>query len=118
MSVAAAACILGALVFGLSRVDFNTGSSSVAGGGASAGAEQGASPTTFGRASPSFGVQGADGVSTAPGRRSAGGSSQKLLRTLAVPRPLRAAVLPRYQLALPLRHAFAAIDPHHGRGRR
>jgi hypothetical protein len=118
VSVAAAACILGALVFGLSRVDFNTGSGSVAGGGASAAAEQGAPPTTFGRASPSFGVQGADGASTAPRRLSADGSSAKALLALAVPRPLRAAVLPRYHLAAPLRQTFAAIDPHHGRSRR
>jgi hypothetical protein len=42
----------------------------------------------------------------------------KTLRVNAVPRPLKAAILGRYQLAAPLREAFGAIDPHQGPNRR
>ncbi len=123
VSVAAAACILGALVLGLSRADFNSGSGSAAGGG-TAPAEQ-----SFSRAAaPGLG-SGASKAPTAPKALSLGGRQSQGVTTapthqnlraqaLAVPLPLRAAVLPRYQLAAPLRQAFAAIDPHHGLSRR
>jgi len=119
-TVAAAACILGAMVFGLSRVDFG-GSSSSSGAGATRAAENSStfggagggvvSPsapvTSYGRSLPSR----ADQLGAAPNRNQA-------LRASAVPRPLRAAILGRYNLATPIRDAFGAIDPHHGSARR
>ncbi len=120
VSVAAAACILGALVFGMSRVDFGGGGSAASGGG-SAAAEK-----SLGAA---YGAAGAGTKSAliAPSRTAvphrAGAplgfqSDENARRAFAVPRPLRAAVLPRYELAAPLRRTFGAIDPHHGRARR
>ncbi len=106
-AVAAAACILGALVFGMSRVDFG-GSSSSSGGGGSAAAGKSLAPAG----------QGAE-KKTAPGR--AFGVQQNLIRravTLAVPGPLRGAVYGRAHLAAPLRQTFGALDPYHLRGRR
>jgi len=116
-TVAVAACILGALVFGLSRVDFGGGSSS--GAGATAGPERSQALGVAGGGTPSYlapstsakrAVYGADGQAVRPGH------VDKALT--AVPRPLKAAIYGRYQLAAPLRKAFGAIDPHHGPNRR
>ena len=117
-TVAVAACILGALVFGLSRVDFGGGSSS-GGAGATAGPERSQALGAAGGGTPSYlapstsakrAVYGADGQAVRPGH------VDKALT--AVPRPLKAAIYGRYQLAAPLRKAFGAIDPHHGPNRR
>jgi hypothetical protein len=107
-TVAAAACILGALVVGASHVDFG-GSSSSSGGGGSAAAGQT-------RAHAPLGVGGEK--STSPSR--AAGQQDALTQrrvTLAVPTPLRAAIYGRFQLAAPLRHTFGALDPYHMRTR-
>jgi hypothetical protein len=114
-SVAAAACILGALVFGLSRVDFGGGSSSSGAGGGS---------TAAAGAAKSLALPGAASGSKSPARSE--GSTQsphsldrQALPVLApVPRPLRAAILGRAALATPLRHTFGALDPYHQRSGR
>ncbi len=112
-SVAAAACILGALVFGLTRVDFGGGSSSSGAGGGSAAAElQGAlrpaGPNKAAEPSQSsFGVtKRLDAV------------PEQALSLARVPGPLRGAIYGRASLAAPLRHTFGALDPYHLRSRR
>lgn len=121
-TVAAAACILGAMVFGLSRVDFGGGSAS-GGAGATAAPETSQALGAAGGGTPSLlaptnsakrAVYGADGQAVAPSHIDKG------LRSSAstIPRPLRAAILGRYHLAEPLREAFGAIDPHQGPNRR
>ena len=117
-TVAAAACILGAMVFGLSRVDFGGGTAS--GGGGSAAAEKAVPPAP--QALGSLGVQSGQGAVT-PSRlssgRALGDGRNRAIRALpAVPRPLKAAIYGRYHLAAPIRQAFGAIDPHQGPMRR
>lgn len=112
-SLAAAACILGALVFGMSRVDFGeSGSSSGAGGGSAA--------------------AGAGKSLALPGQTEAGKSAdrsvarspeylaphQQAVILSRVPGPLRAAITGRARLAAPLRHTFGALDPYHLRSGR
>jgi hypothetical protein len=122
-AVAAAACILGALVFGMSRVDFGGSSSSSGGGGVSNAAENSRAPV-LGAA----GQGGTAGVKQAQGALAYQDGRGKAY-TLAVPdqvkalisaapRPLRGAVSGRARLATPLRHTFGALDPYHQRGRR
>jgi negative regulator of sigma E activity len=118
-TVAAAACILGAMVFGLSRVDFG-GASSSGGAGATAAPEKVAQASGAGG-----GVVAPPGTTTkGPAYQAARRGSnavlnpQKTLGVTAVPRPLRAAILARYRLAAPLREAFGAIEPHRGPNRR
>jgi len=117
-TVAAAACILGAMVFGLSRVDFGE-HGAASGGGGSAAADTALPPAPPGG---SLGVQRGQGAVTPPRKASAstlGDEGSKALHALtAVPRPLKAAIYGRYRLAAPLREAFGAIDPHHGPNRR
>jgi hypothetical protein len=109
-TVAAAACILGAFVFGASRVDFGGSSSSSSGGGSVA------AGTT--RAPAALGV---GGKTASPSPSRAIGQSDALTRKAfglpAVPAPLRAAIYGRVRLAPPLRHTFGALDPYHMRGR-
>jgi hypothetical protein len=113
-SVVAAACILGALVFGMSRVDFGgSGSSSGAGGGTSAAAElQGA-------------LRAAGPSKAATSSQSGFGAAKRMdavptqaLSLARVPGPLRAAIDGRASLAAPLRHTFGALDPYHLRSGR
>jgi len=119
VTVAAAACILGAMVFGLSRVDFGGGSAS--GGGSSAAADKALPPAP--QASGSLGVQSGQGGAVTPSRLSSGsavgdGRNRAIQALPAVPRPLKAAIYGRYHLAAPIRQAFGAIDPHQGPKRR
>jgi hypothetical protein len=102
-SLAAAACVLGALVFGMSRVDFG-GNGSVSGaGGGSAAAEK----------------AGEGLVSKAPQRHLVpAGTDRLVLRAAAVPRPLHQAIFGRAHLAAPLRKTFGALDPYHPQSRR
>jgi negative regulator of sigma E activity len=119
-AVAVAACILGAMVFGLSRVDLGGGSAS-GGAGATAAHEKAAQASGNGG-----GVVAPPGTTAKRGltyqaeqpHSTAAPKPDHALRLEAVPRPLRAAVLGRYRLATPLRKAFGAIDPHHGPNRR
>ena len=117
-AVAVAACILGAMVFGLSRVDFGGGTAS--GGGGSAAAEKAVPPAP--QALGSLGIQSGQGPVT-PSRLSSGkalgdGRNRAIRALPAVPRPLKAAIYGRYHLAAPIRQAFGAIDPHQGPKRR
>jgi negative regulator of sigma E activity len=115
-TVAAAACILGAMVFGLSRVDFGGSTSSSGGAGATSAPLKAAE------------ANGAGGgvVAAPPGPTVKRGlayqaerqGSKAVQALTAVPRPLKAAIYGRYHLAAPLREAFGAIDPHHGPNRR
>jgi len=124
--LAAAACVLAALVFGISHVNLSGGGQASA-GASSASAEQRAAPqgvaggAAGGGAVPlplSSGVHG-----SSPQRFAAPGTAayaQKLLRFRAfvkdVPRPLRAAVLGRLALASSLPKALGLLHLHHGRG--
>ena len=116
-TVAAAACILGAMVFGLSRVDFGTSSAGSAGASSA--------PQKSAEASGAGGVGGGSiavpSTSAEPKRSLGYGADlgdrqaiipQKALSLATVPRPLKAAIYGRYRLAAPLRQAFGAIDPH------
>ena len=120
-TVAAAACILGAMVFGVSRVDFGGSAPSSGGAGATATPFKGAEASGAGG-----GVVIAPAPATTPTRvlqTRLGAATSRSHHTLGssastIPRPLRAAILGRYSLAPPLREAFGAIDPHHGPNRR
>lgn len=110
-TVAAAACILGALVFGLSRVDFGGGSSSSGAGGGSAAAEA-KNPALL---SPGTGTQ-------SPSRSNAvtyrlGRPDHQAVTLAAIPRPVYGAIHDRAMLAPALRKAFGALDPYHLRTR-
>jgi hypothetical protein len=112
-TVAAAACILGALVVGVSRVDFGGGSSSSGAGGGSVAADNSRAPAVPGAAAEGKTAR----VKRAEGALGFEGRSGKTF-TLAVPGPLRGAIYGRAHLATPLRHTFGALDPYHLRGRR
>jgi hypothetical protein len=113
-TVAAAACILGALVFGMSRVDFGGNSSSSGAGGGSVGAEK--APGALAFSSQRLTPRAASGAAAPQKAFSVGGERAVVLS--AVPRPLRGAVYGRAHLVPPLRHTFGALDPYHLRGRR
>jgi hypothetical protein len=114
-SVAAAACILGALVFGASRVDFGgNGAGSVAGGG-SVGADKSAVPSADGLATG--GLAPRQPLAPKPQEHSVPlgvrRDQAKASILSVVPGPIKGAVYGRYQLAIPLRHTFGALDPYH-----
>jgi hypothetical protein len=114
-TVAAAACVLGALVFGMSRVDLGGSSSTSGGGSTSAGAEKRAAPGALNLAP----AQSSD--DTGPSRALASGPrghGDKQLIPSSVPAPLRRAIYGRADLASPLRKTFGALDPYHLRARR
>ena len=113
-SLAAAACLVAAAAFGVTRIDSGGGVSASGGGATSAAAEAhipGALQT------PSLQASGA-AATTPPWEKrailSAGAQFQSELRF--VPAPLRNAYAHRYALAAPLRKAFAPLEPRHGRG--
>ena len=120
-AVAVAACILGAMVFGLSRVDFGGGSAS--GGAGATAAHEKAAARLSGNAGGVVAPPGTTVTRGLPYQPAAQGGKAVLApdqaqRLEAVPRPLRAAILGRYSLATPLREAFGAIDPHQVPNRR
>lgn len=117
-SLAAAACLVAAAAFGVTRIDAGGGVSSAGGGVSGAGAtsaiEKARVPAIQG-----LGASGAGGATPQPSTTKnfsdpavAGFGSE--LRS--VPAPLRSAYGPRFQLAGPLRRAFAPLEPRHGRG--
>jgi hypothetical protein len=112
-AVAAAACILGALVFGTSRVDTGGSSSTSGGGTTSAKAEERAADGVLSRApqepSPAVLPRSASGLR---------GRGQRQVILVGLPPALRAAVDGRTHLAAPLRQTFGALDPYHLRNRR
>ncbi len=112
-TVAAAACILAALVFGMSRVDFGGGGSvSGAGGGETAAGEKLASAqgAALAKAGTAQDLEG-------PTYRLDRGANRKLAVISSVPGPLRGAIYGRTHLAAPLRNTFGALDPYHLRTR-
>ena len=114
-AVAVAACILGAMVFGLSRVDFG-GSGSASGGGSTAAEKAVRSAGAAGGIVPGPAYGSAAPQQSPP--LQLGRDVHKAATTRAVPDPLRAAIDGRARLAAPLRHTFGALDPYHLRGRR
>jgi negative regulator of sigma E activity len=112
-SVAAAACILGALVFGVSRVDFGgSGSSSGAGGGSAA---AGAGKSLALPSQAEAGKSADRSMARSPEYQA---RHEQAVILSAVPGPLRAAITGRARLASPLRHTFGALDPYHLRSGR
>jgi hypothetical protein len=110
-SLAAAACLVAAAAFGVTRIDAGGG---VSGAGATSALERAAVPAIQGSGASSAGGA-APQLSTTknfPGPAAAEFGSE--LRS--VPAPLRSAYAPRFQLAGPLRRAFAPLEPRHGRG--
>ncbi len=113
-SLAAAACLVAAAAFGVTRIDSGTGS--VASGGATSAAAQARVPGAL--QAPSFRAS-AGGATVQPGEKTpvlgaAGVNFGTELR--AIPAPLRNAYAHRYALAAPLREAFAPLEPRQGRG--
>jgi negative regulator of sigma E activity len=112
-SLAAAACLVAAAAFGVTRID----SGSVAsGGGATSAAAERLAPALQGP-SPAQSVSG--GSAALPrwdktASLSASGRFNGELRS--VPAPLRNAYAHRFALAAPLREAFAPLEPRQGRG--
>jgi hypothetical protein len=116
-TVAAAACVLGALAFGASRVDLGGGGSASGGGSTSAqkALEFGGGAAAGGDVAPEPAYGSAVRRQSAPSRLTQ--DVHKAAATLDVPGPLRGAVYGRAQLAVPLRHTFGALDPYHQRAR-
>ena len=127
-SLAAAACVLAALVFGISHLSLSGGGSASEGGGATFSAAERAAPLGVGGA-----TAGAGASRPLPAPNAVHGSSvrtrqdaaaaayaQKLLEYRAfvkhVPRPLRAAVLGRLVLDSSLPKALGPLHLHRGRG--
>jgi hypothetical protein len=118
-TIAAAACVLGALAFGMSRVDFGGGTSSSGAGGGSAAFERSGAHEALGLSSKQPAVQAASGATEKAFSMNADrGDRARAIILSRVPGPLRGAISGRAQLATPLRHAFGALDPYHQRGRR
>jgi hypothetical protein len=120
-SVAAAACILGALVFGVSRVDLGGSGSGSAAGGGTTGAEKSSAHVVPGALSQGLAPRHAFGAT--PKQRlvrlgATRSDGAKALILAVVPGPLKGAVYGRYHLATPLRKTFGALDPYHQRARR
>ena len=126
-SLAAAACVLAALVFGLSHVNLS-GGGEASGGGSSASAERAAAPLGVGAG----GATAGSGVKSLPAPKGfhgaiiparqdqAAAQAQKLLEFRAVitevPGPLRAAVLGRLALNSSLPKALGSFSLQRGRG--
>ncbi len=112
-SLAAAACLVAAAAFGVTRID--SGGAVSGAGGTSAAAEHLA--PTFHTPSPAQSAS-AGGAAVVPGEKtatpSASGHFASDLRS--VPAPLRNAYAHRFALAAPLRRAFAPLEPSQGRG--
>lgn len=111
-TIAAAACILGALVFGLSRVDFGGGSSVSGAGGGSAAAGETLAPAHVPAVKRASAAQDVEGSTSGLDR----GADRKVVMSV-VPGPLRAAIAGRAHLATPLQTTFGALDPYHLRTR-
>jgi hypothetical protein len=130
-SLAAAACLLGAAVLGISHLSLS-GGGSASGGGSSATALERAAPLGVGAggATASTGTSGSVPApsavhgSTVPTRQDAAAAAyaQKLLEYRAfvkrVPRPLRYAVAGRLRLESALPKALGTLDLHRGGGSR
>jgi hypothetical protein len=114
-TVAAAACVLGALVFGMSRVDLGGSSSTSGGGSTTAAAEKSAAPGALNLAPAQSSDETGPSRALAAGPR---GHGDKQLIPSSVPAPLRRAIYGRADLASPLRKTFGALDPYHLRARR
>jgi hypothetical protein len=122
-SLAAAACVLAALVFGISHLSLSGGGSASGGAGATSSAAERQPAAGAGNA---LGIPKApDGLLESPSNTGAHApahtlSDQKLLEYQAAatraPRPLRAAVLGRLVLESPLPKALGALHLDRGRG--
>ncbi|HEY2787901.1 MAG TPA: hypothetical protein VGI72_00530 [Gaiellales bacterium] len=130
-SLAAAACVLAALVFGISHVDISGGGEASGGGSSAAGFERAAAPqgvggggaTARGQSIRGSSLPGPSAVLGLPDTHQAASTpsyAQKLLayRAMAehVPRPLRAAVYGRLVLTSPLPKALGPLHLRRGRG--
>ena len=112
-SLAAAACLVAAAAFGVTRIDAGSGGAS--GAGATSAAAEAHIPGAV--QPPSY--QASGGAATVqPGEKApALGASAHFAPPLrAIPAPLRNAYAHRYALAAPIREAFAPLEPHQGRG--
>jgi hypothetical protein len=115
-SLAAAACLVAAAAFGVTRIDSGTGS--VASGGATSAFGEARVPAPL--HTPSAAQSASGGAATVqPGEKTpvlgaAGVNFGTALR--AIPAPLRNAYAHRYALAAPIREAFAPLEPRQGRG--
>ena len=112
-SLAAAACLVAAAAFGVTRID-SGGAVSGAGGTSARGKRRAPDVHT---PSPAQSASGG-GAAVVPGEKtatpSASGHFASDLRS--VPAPLRNAYAHRFALAAPLRRAFAPLEPSQGRG--
>jgi hypothetical protein len=113
-SLAAAACLVAAAAFGVTRIDSG---GAVSGGGATSALAEGRALSPSHTPSPAQSASGG-GAAVVPGEKtatpSASGHFASDLRS--VPAPLRNAYAHRFALAAPLRRAFAPLDPSQGRG--
>jgi negative regulator of sigma E activity len=113
-SLAAAACLVAAAAFGVTRID--TGSGGVSGAGGTSAAAEARIPGAL--QTPSFPASRGD-TTTQPLEKtpvSGAASAQFGSELRAVPAPLRNAYAHRFALAAPLRRAFAPLEPRLGRG--
>lgn len=124
-SLAAAACVLAALVFGISHLSRSGGGSASGGGGATfSAAERLAAPAVGAGGGTALGIppapNGVHGSEVRTHKNAATAFNQKLLEYRAAatraPRPLRAAVLGRLGLESPLPKALGALHLDRGRG--
>jgi len=110
-SLAAAACLVAAAAFGVTRIDAGGG---VSGAGATSALEKAPVPAIQG-----FGLSSAGGATQQPSttKNAYGAAAAQFNEELrSTPAPLRSAYAPRFQLAGPLRRAFAPLEPRQGRG--
>lgn len=114
-SLAAAACLVAAAAFGVTRID--SGGGSVASGGATSAAAEALAPALQ---TPSRSASGAGDATKHPSweKTTLNGSTINRFdgELRAVPAPLRNAYAHRFALAAPLREAFAPLEPRQGRG--
>jgi hypothetical protein len=106
-SLAAAACLIAAAAFGVTRIDTGVGLSG-SGAGATGSAEARA-PGPAPSAAAGGATQGPSATKSVYGAAAAHFSPE-------VQSVLKLAYAPRAHLAAPLRRAFSALEPHHGRG--
>jgi hypothetical protein len=106
-SLAAAACLVAAAAFGLTRID--SGGAISGGGATSAAAER-----TPQAALPALSGAGGGAFNQPSTTKSVHGATIHFNDEFQS--VLRLAYQPRFALAAPLRHAFAPLEPHQGRG--
>jgi hypothetical protein len=116
-SLAAAACVLAALVLGLSHLNISSNGSASEGATSAAALKRAAAPSLNAAGGAATETHATTSTRAHPPRPVHLGFTQaQALRAYGVPRPLRYAILGRLALNSPLPKALGTLDLHRGHG--